>query len=100
MFVCSWDVGPTHIISIDSEFYYYLWYGVDLIAEQYHWLEEDLRQANQAAQRAKHPWIVTMFHHPMYCTTVNLQDCNNHESLVRNVLKGDCGQQIFVTINR
>ena len=78
----SWDVGPAHIIAIDSEFYFFVWDGLDLIGEQYRWLEEDLKRANQLEQRAKHPWIITMYHHPMYCTTVNGQDCNHHESLV------------------
>ena len=79
----SWDVGPAHIISINTEFYFFVWDGLHLISEQYWWLEEDLKLANQPAQRAKHPWIITMYHHPMYCTTVNDQDCNHHESVVR-----------------
>ena len=78
----SWDVGPAHIIAIDSEFYFFVWDGLDLIGEQYRWLEEDLKQANQPEQRAKYPWIITMYHHPMYCTTVNSQDCDHHESFV------------------
>ena len=79
----SWNVGPVHIISIDSEVYFFLWDGLSLIGEQFRWLEEDLKLATQPEQRAKRPWIITMFHHPMYCTTVDGDDCNHHESIVR-----------------
>ena len=79
----SWDIGPAHIIAIDSEFYFFVWDGLHLIGEQYRWLEEDLKRANQPEQRAKHPWIIVMYHRPMYCTTIIGLDCNNHESFVR-----------------
>ena len=83
MILCSWDVGPAHVIAIDSEFYFFIWDGLELIGEQFRWLEEDLKQANQPAQRAKRPWIIIMYHHPMYCTTLDDDDCNHHESIVR-----------------
>lgn len=38
----SFNIGPAHIISFSSEFYYYTEYGFDQIARQYEWLEEDL----------------------------------------------------------
>ena len=80
--VYSWDIGPAHIISINTEFYFFLWDGLRLIDEQFHWLEENLKRANEPTQRAKRPWIITMYHQPMYCTTVNNEDCNHHESVV------------------
>ena len=78
----SWDVGPAYMISIDSEFYFFVEDGLGLIGEQYRWLEEDLKQANQPDQRAKHPWIIIMYHRPMYCSTNDGDDCTHHESIV------------------
>ena len=39
----SWNIGPAHIISISTEVYFFLRYGNEQIAHQYHWLEKDLR---------------------------------------------------------
>ena len=41
---CSWNIGPAHIISISTEFYFfYREYGSEQIANQYKWLEVDLK---------------------------------------------------------
>ena len=40
---CSWNVGPAHIISISTEFYFYREYGSHQIATQFKWLEADLQ---------------------------------------------------------
>ena len=40
---CSWNIGPAHIISISTEIYFFLRYGIEQIAHQYDWLEKDLR---------------------------------------------------------
>lgn len=43
-FFCSWNIGPAHIISISTEFYFfYREYGSEQIANQYKWLEADLK---------------------------------------------------------
>ncbi|EEC20453.1 purple acid phosphatase, putative, partial [Ixodes scapularis] len=63
----SFDLGPAHIISFSTEFYFFVEYGYAQIANQYHWLEEDLKEATKPENRAKRPWIITMGHRPMYC---------------------------------
>ena len=39
----SIDIGPVHLISFNSEYYYYVSYGWEQIIRQYEWLEEDLK---------------------------------------------------------
>ena len=39
----SWDVGNAHFVIFSSEVYFYTEYGVELIGEQFNWLEEDLK---------------------------------------------------------
>eukprot|EP00731_Ephydatia_muelleri_P027412 Em0019g285a len=79
----SWNVGSAHIISLTTEIYFFLWDGIDLIKEQYDWLVQDLQKATSEEQRAKYPWIITMAHHPMYCSTTDEDDCNHRDSVVR-----------------
>ena len=38
----SFNVGPVHIVSLSTEYYFYLYYGITQPAEQYRWLEKDL----------------------------------------------------------
>lgn len=40
--VYSVDIGPVHLISFNSEFYYFVQYGWEQIIQQYKWLERDL----------------------------------------------------------
>ncbi len=58
----SFNIGPAHIISFSTEFYYYVYYGIKQIWHQYNWLKKDLEEANKPENRAKHPWIITMGH--------------------------------------
>ena len=39
----SFDVGPIHFISISTEYYYYINYGIKMVAKQYKWIIEDLK---------------------------------------------------------
>ena len=71
----SFNIGPAHVIGFSSEFYYYTEYGVSQIHNQFEWLEQDLIEANKPENRAKHPWIITMAHRPMYCSTADDDDC-------------------------
>jgi acid phosphatase type 7 len=64
----SFNVGRAHIIAYNTEYYYYTGYGWQQIANQYKWLENDLKIANLPENRAKHPWIIVMGHRPMYCS--------------------------------
>ncbi|CAG2108113.1 unnamed protein product [Medioppia subpectinata] len=63
----STNIGPAHIISISTEFYYYTkQYGTHQIENQYRWLEQDLIEANKPENRAQRPWIITIGHRPLY----------------------------------
>ncbi|XP_064621991.1 acid phosphatase type 7-like [Lineus longissimus] len=64
----SYDVGPIHFIAWANELYYYTYYGIEQIFNQYKWLENDLKKANLPENRAKHPWIIVYGHRPMYCS--------------------------------
>ncbi|XP_014781554.1 acid phosphatase type 7 isoform X2 [Octopus bimaculoides] len=79
----SFDIGPAHVISFSTEYYFFIEYGLYQIEHQYHWLEADLKKANEPANRAKRPWIITMAHRPMYCSNNDKDDCTKSESLVR-----------------
>lgn len=57
----SFNYSMFHIISISSEHDY------SEPSTQYNWLENDLALANQ--DRDAHPWLITMFHRPMYSST-------------------------------
>lgn len=47
----SFDLGPVHFVSISTEVYYYINYGIKLISAQYDWLKEDLEKANLPENR-------------------------------------------------
>lgn len=79
----SFDVGPAHIIAFSTEFYYFYEYGWTQIVRQYEWLENDLKKANLPENRAQRPWIITMGHRPMYCSTDDGDDCTHKESIIR-----------------
>ena len=58
----SFDLGPVHFISLNTEYYYFLNYGGLPLIRQYKWLIEDLKRANLPENRAKRPWIVIFGH--------------------------------------
>jgi len=39
----SFNLGPAHFISISTEFYYFLYYGIKPVVLQYEWLVNDLK---------------------------------------------------------
>ena len=43
IFFNSFNIGPAHVISISTEFYFYLNYGIIQVVKQYEWLERDLK---------------------------------------------------------
>jgi len=79
----SFDLGPVHFISIDTEFYYFLNYGFHPVIRQYNWLVNDLEKANSKENRAKRPWIVIFGHRPMYCTGRDNDDCTHWKTKTR-----------------
>jgi len=38
----SFDIGPAHIISFSTEFYYYIEFGFEQVRRQFEWLKQDL----------------------------------------------------------
>lgn len=79
----SINIGPVHLISFSTEFYYFIQYGFMQMSRQYDWLVNDLKQANLPENRAKQPWIITMAHRPMYCTNDDMDDCTKFDDRVR-----------------
>lgn len=39
----SFDIGPAHVISFSTEYYFFIEYGLYQIERQYLWLEADLK---------------------------------------------------------
>jgi len=78
----SFDLGPVHFVSISTEFYYYLNFGVSQVVRQYEWVERDLASVD----RAKTPWVVLYGHRPMYCTNDDRDDCTRFETRTRTGL--------------
>ncbi|RWS15355.1 iron/zinc purple acid phosphatase-like protein, partial [Dinothrombium tinctorium] len=82
----SFNIGPAHIISFSTEFYYFTNYGSHQIRSQYEWLKNDLREANLPRNREKRPWIITFGHRPMYCSNEKTE-CREMNNLVRKGIK-------------
>jgi len=49
IFFYSFNIGPAHVISISTEFYFYVYYGFIQVIKQYEWLERDLKVIIQVA---------------------------------------------------
>ncbi|CAL1575027.1 unnamed protein product [Knipowitschia caucasica] len=79
----SWNLGTVHFISVSTEVYFYLEFGLDLLFRQFAWLKQDLEEANRPENRAARPWVVTMGHRPMYCSDDDQDDCTRFDSYVR-----------------
>lgn len=79
----SFNMGPVHFISVSTEVYYFLEYGLKLLTNQYSWLEQDLKEATSSENRTVRPWIIILGHRPMYCSNDNTDDCTNHETWSR-----------------
>ncbi|CAH1738472.1 unnamed protein product [Aphis gossypii] len=79
----SFNLGPAHFISISTEFYYFLYYGIKPVVLQYEWLVNDLKEANKPENRKQRPWIIVYGHRPMYCSDDDKDDCTYHETITR-----------------
>ncbi|CAH0386051.1 unnamed protein product [Bemisia tabaci] len=76
----SWNMGPVHFISIDTEAYYF---DFIRLVQQYEWIRSDLKEAAEHEHRIVRPWIITYGHRPMYCSDDDDDDCTQRESNVR-----------------
>ena len=56
MFVRSWNLGPAHIISLSTEVYFYLEFGLELLFKQYEWLKKDL-EVNDGTNYTCREWL-------------------------------------------
>jgi len=52
----SFDLGPVHFVSVSTEFYYYLNFGISQVVRQYQWLEEDLSKVDLAFWAHEHSY--------------------------------------------
>uniref|UniRef100_A0AC35TSV8 Purple acid phosphatase n=1 Tax=Rhabditophanes sp. KR3021 TaxID=114890 RepID=A0AC35TSV8_9BILA len=80
----SFDIGAAHIIGFSTEVYFYTSYGWNQIANQWNWLVNDLHEANK--KRHQRPFVITMGHRPMYCSTFDTDDCSRYQSIIRTGL--------------
>ena len=80
----SWNIGPLHIITLSSEYYYFFpGQREQLVQQQYQWLENDLIRANLPQNRFKQPWIIVMGHKPFYCSNVAKDLCATIDNPIR-----------------
>ncbi|RWS17160.1 Iron/zinc purple acid phosphatase-like protein [Dinothrombium tinctorium] len=82
----SFNIGPAHIISFSTEFYFFTNYGSQQIATQYEWLKNDLMEANLPENREKRPWVITFGHRPMYCSG-DRDECHEKRNIVREGIR-------------
>ena len=87
-FYYSSNVGPMHIVSMTTEFYFYPKFGTEQLQSQYNWLISDLKEANR--QRSVRPWIILLSHHPMYCSAHGKSAQADHD-VVRKGYQGRFG---------
>ncbi|CAL4076892.1 unnamed protein product, partial [Meganyctiphanes norvegica] len=79
----SWNMGPIHFISVNTEAYYFLMFGLKVLSNQWNWLINDLEMATKPVARAERPWIIIYGHRPMYCTSSDRDDCTKTDTLTR-----------------
>uniref|UniRef100_A0A183BKW7 Metallophos domain-containing protein n=1 Tax=Globodera pallida TaxID=36090 RepID=A0A183BKW7_GLOPA len=81
----SFDLGTAHFIGFSTELYFWpIYYRHNNLATQWQWLIKDLEKAN--LNRHNVPWIITMGHRPMYCSTFTGDDCTQYNSITRTGL--------------
>jgi hypothetical protein len=55
----SFNMGPVHFISVSTEVYYFLEYGLKLVIKQYQWLERDLEVCDGNQSLLLHIFLFT-----------------------------------------
>ena len=70
----AFEVGPLKVISYSTELYYRSTLGPAITQQrQRDWLKAELESTN----RSRTPWLVTFGHRPMYCSSVDGDDCTD-----------------------
>jgi len=77
----SFNLGPAHFIMYNTNPYFDNMNTTADAELETEWIANDLAIANK--QRDIRPWIITLAHHPLYCS----QDWSNEDSIE------DCGEQ-------
>ncbi len=79
-FYYSFNLGSACFVAFSTEFYF-----VDhkLAKRQYTWLKQTLLDSN--CSRA--PWLFTYGHRPMYCSSLDHDDCTRNSSIIRTALE-------------
>ena len=80
----SWKIGLVKIISFSTELYFYKEDSPRVLA-QLNWLRKELQYANAPENRTKQPWVITMAHRPMYCSSGD--PCRLPSSKVREMFE-------------
>ncbi|ESO99285.1 hypothetical protein LOTGIDRAFT_94618, partial [Lottia gigantea] len=76
----SFDIGPTHFISLNTEMLFHVFKKDDQLA----WLEKDLIAVNK---RSKRPWIIVMGHRALYSSCDNRKDCLLETPIIKTSLE-------------
>lgn len=89
----SFDIGPAHIVSYNTEvFFWPQYFDEGLMKAQFEWLDQDLKAAN--AHRDERPWIIVMGHRPMYCLVADRTtgQCDHEHEASRRGIPSNCGR--------
>jgi len=77
----SFDLGPVHFVGFSTELWFLPVNATVNVTQQMTWLQNDLKVANQPANRKVRPWILIFGHRPVYCSIQNYPDCDNRVAL-------------------
>ena len=65
----SFDYGPFHFVSLNTEVYYHRKHNLSNVTSMYRWLIRDLADV----KRHITPWVIIFGHRPMYCAKVTFK---------------------------
>ncbi len=76
-FYYAFNLGSACFVALSTEFYFV---DLDLAKKQYDWLTHTLLDNNCS-------WLLTYGHRPMYCSSLNHNDCTKNNSIIRTNLE-------------